>query len=126
MLIVEFGEDIFGRLGRLELERSAQNANLVAVHCARLEQFLFQAQAIEAMLQERQRLVVFPVGLHNHALDLHAFHAEDAIGKFAHGIFAVALFALVLPNLVVLNLTFLGFFGSAAQLEYLVGDGVDK
>ena len=50
MLIVEFGEDIFGRLGRLELERSTQNANLVAIHCARLEQFLFQAQAIEAML----------------------------------------------------------------------------
>ena len=32
----------------------------------------------------------------------------------------------MLPNLVVLNLTLLGFFGGAAQLEHLVGDGVDK
>ncbi len=32
----------------------------------------------------------------------------------------------MLPNLVVLHLTLLGFFDGAAQLEYLVGDGVDK
>ena len=48
---------------------------------ARLLKRLLHADALEAVLQERDGVLVFPVGLHNHALNLAALHAEDAVGE---------------------------------------------
>ena len=75
------------------------------------------------MLQEGDGILVFPVRLDNHALNLATLHAEDAVGELAHGEAAVAHLALVLPHVVELRL--LGGLRASllAQLVHLRRDG---
>ena len=89
----------------------------------RLLERLLDAHALEAMLQKHHGLLVFPIALHHHALDLSAHHAEHALGELAHGEALVAGLALELPNVLVLHVGRLGLASLLAKLVDLVGDG---
>ena len=80
--------------------------------------------ALEAVLQERDGLLVFPVGLHDHALHARADHAEHVLGKPHDLELRIARLALVLPNVIELPVACgLGLRG-LAQFAHLRADGV--
>ena len=61
---------------RFELEIVSKDTNLVPITRTCFLKCFIKTKTLETMLQERDRFIVFPVGLDDHALDLLAAHAE--------------------------------------------------
>ena len=85
---------------RFELEIVSKDTNLVPITRTCFLKCFIKTKTLETMLQERDRFIVFPVGLDDHALDLLAAHAEHPFGELRDLVARTALLTLMLPHLV--------------------------